>query len=144
MSRQKQFNWSIRVYYEDTDASGVVYYANYLKFMERARSEWLRSLGFEQNVLRMNSGIVFVVRSASIDYHQPARFNDTLQIRSHIQRIRRASLTFAQDAVSAANTLLCCAQIRVACVRADNFKPQAIPAALLHNIAPLAETAHAG
>ena len=72
------FVWPVRVYWEDTDAGGVVYYANYLKFMERARSEWLRVLGFEQDVLRDDAGVVFVVRRVEIDYLSPARFNDQI------------------------------------------------------------------
>ena len=78
------FVWPVRVYYEDTDSGGVVYYANYLKFMERARTEWLRARGFEQDVLLGEHRLMFAVRSLSVDYHRPARFNDLLAVLSRL------------------------------------------------------------
>ena len=86
------FRWPVRVYYEDTDSGGVVYYANYLRFMERARTEWMRTLGFEQDALIRNPGILFAVRSASLEYLRPARFNDLLEVSVRLCERRRASL----------------------------------------------------
>lgn len=122
------FVWPLRVYYEDTDSSGVVYYANYLKFMERARTEWLRALGFEQDRLARDLGILFVVRSVALDYHYPARFNDALAVHSRICEARRASLTFGQDVVEVEKgAVLCRGWIKIACVSADAFKARPIP-----------------
>ena len=92
------FDWNLRVYWEDTDAGGVVFYANYLKFFERARTEWLRSLGIEQQTLADVSGVVFVVRSTSVEYNAPARLDDQLVIRTDIERVGPASVQFAQEA----------------------------------------------
>ncbi len=128
-----EFHFSVRVYYEDTDSGGVVYYANYLKFMERARAEWLRSLGFEQDVLVRDPGVVFAVRSVHVDYHRPARFNDLLNIRSRLGEVRKTSLIFVQDIMRAQepDELLCSGQVRVVCVGTDSFKPQPIPQVVL-------------
>lgn len=126
-----QFYWLVRVYYEDTDSGGVVYYANYLKFMERARTEYLRSLGFEQDRLRLEQGVLFAVHSLQIDYRQPARFNDTLEVSAQVNNIRRTSLTFSQRIVRhEADDLLCEGQVRIACVDAGTFKPSPIPETL--------------
>lgn len=130
------FAWSLRVYYEDTDSGGVVYHANYLRFLERARTEWLRRLGFEQDELLRNEGIVFAVREAQLAYHRPARFNDRLNVLSDISLLRKASMTFAQriyrneSADADDQTLLCTAEVRVACISAQSFRPTAIPPAL--------------
>lgn len=131
------FIWPVRVYYEDTDSAGVVYYANYLKFMERARTEWLRSLGFEQDALAREAGIVFMVRSVNLHYRRPARFNDLLQVSNRIEEIKKASLLFAQTILRAgeAESPLCYGHVRVACVAADSLKPRAIPPLLLTEIA---------
>ena len=94
--RAVPFVWPVRVYWEDTDAGGVVYYANYLKFLERARSEWLRSRGWEQDRLREEQGVVFVVRRAEIDYLAPARYNDQLDVRCTPTELGRATLVVAQ------------------------------------------------
>ena len=91
------FFWPVRVYYEDTDCGGVVYYANYLRFMERARTEWLRALGFEQDVLATQHGVIFAVRSVALDFIRPARFNDLLRVGAGVVERRAASLTFAQE-----------------------------------------------
>lgn len=123
------FRWPARVYWEDTDAGGVVYYANYLKFMERARSEWLRSLGFEQNRLRYEQGIVFVVRQAAIEYLKPARFDDLLSVTVRLGQAGRASLAISQTIER--EELLSSAQVTLACVNAQSFKPVRIPGEML-------------
>jgi len=126
-----EFAWPIRVYYEDTDAGGVVFYANYLRFMERARSEWLRSLGFEQDELMRDPGVLFAVRRVEIDYHRPARFNEQLCVFSSIAACGGASLDFAQriERVGEGDSL-CSATVRVACLRADDMRPARIPLAI--------------
>lgn len=123
-------NWQIRVYYEDTDAGGIVYYANYLKFMERARTEWLRSLGIEQTDLLQQS-VGFVVRHVEMENIQAARFNDLLCISSQIVELKRASLVFQQEIRNQSNNKLVSALIRVACVDLDKMKPLAIPKSIL-------------
>ena len=123
------FIYPVRVYYEDTDAGGVVYYANYLKFMERARTEMLRLAGFEQDAIRDEDGVVFAVRHASIDYARAARFNDLLQVTANIIKMGKASLVF-QHAVTLHDepeTLLCEATVKIACVNADTFQVCPIP-----------------
>ena len=129
----KPFHWPVRVYWEDTDAGGVVYYANYLKFMERARSEWLRARGFEQDVLRDEAGIVFVVRRVEIDYLSPARFNDQLDVSVALHDVRRASLRVLQELMHGA-TRLAKAEVTLACVDASRFKAVKIPAPLIENL----------
>jgi len=122
-----EFVWPVRVYWEDTDAGGVVYYANYLKFLERARSEWLRSLGFEQDAMAARDGVLFVVRRVQADYLAPARFNDLLSVSSRMLEVGRASLVMAQRVEREAVPLLE-AEVRVACVGAHDFRPARIPA----------------
>ncbi len=131
-----QFEWPVRVYYEDTDNGGVVYYANYLRFMERARTEYLRSLGFEQDQLIRENDILFAVRSMKIDYHAPARFNDRLSVSVDILKRSRASLTFAQIVTRAdgSGAELCSAEVNVACLAASTFRPQALPDFILKEI----------
>lgn len=131
------FLFTIRVYYEDTDAGGIVYYANYLKFMERARTEWLRALGFEQDVLARRDGVMFVVRAASMEFLRPAHFNDMLEIHSTLAAVRGASMTFAQT-VRRAHEVLCEAQVRVACVDAAAGAPRALPPALARRLKEVA------
>lgn len=121
------FEWPVRVYYEDTDAGGVVYYANYLKYLERARTEWLRKLGFEQDLLMRESGIVFAVRRVEIDYLLPARLDDALSVQAEIAAAGRASLTFAQRIVRPPGTELIRATVKVACLDREKFRPAAIP-----------------
>lgn len=128
------FNWSVRVYYEDTDGGGVVYYANYLKYLERARTEWLRQLGCEQRELLRSERLVFVVRSVQLDYRRPARLDDLLQVCTRVDALRGASLTFAQQIVLPREHIVCAATVRVACVHADTWRPQPLPAALLREI----------
>jgi len=125
------FTWQIRVYYEDTDSGGVVYYANYLKFLERARTEWLRQLGFAQSTLREDEQKIFVVRQVTIQYHKPAVFDDLLEITVKPAKIGKASLMLDQQILRQA-TLLCTASVQIACVNSLNFRPQSLPHALLH------------
>ncbi len=128
----KEFRFPIRVYYEDTDAGGVVYYANYLKFMERARTEWLRSLGFEQDALRASAGVLFAVSRVEVDYLRPARFNDALTTVARIARLGRASIEFEQ-AIEQAETAepLCRGRVKVVCIDAERFRPKPMPEPLL-------------
>jgi len=140
-SKLREFSWPVRVYYEDTDSGGVVYYANYLKFMERARTEMLRDLGYEQNRLQQELGIIFAVRSASIQYKKPARFNDELNVITSIASLGKASIHFRQSIYLAASHhadaaagLLADAEIKIACLNAEQFKPQAIPATIIEKI----------
>jgi len=120
------FTWTLRVYYEDTDAGGVVFYANYLKFFERARTEWLRACGADQSALAEASGLIFIVRSTAVDYRSPARLDDTVEVVSRIERMGRASVDFMQSA-HRGDTLLATGSIRVASVERNTFKPNAIP-----------------
>jgi acyl-CoA thioester hydrolase len=124
------FRWPVRVYWEDTDAGGVVYYATYLKFMERARSEWLRAYGFEQDVLRNEAGVAFVVRRVEVDYLSPARFNDQIEVSVDPQALGRASLSVEQTLTRGA-TRLVSARVTLACVDAARFKPVKIPSPIL-------------
>lgn len=123
-----EFLWPVRVYYEDTDSGGVVYYANYLKFMERARTEWLRHFGFEQDELIQKEAVIFAVRSVQVDYLLPARFNDELSVSANLIEQGRASLTIEQAIIRVAdNTLLCKGSVKIVSLRPDSFKPCAIP-----------------
>lgn len=127
------FRWPVRVYWEDTDAGGVVYYANYLRFMERARTEWLRAHGFEQDVLRDEAGVVFVVRRAEIDYLAPARFNDALDVSVDLHETGRASLSVRQE-LTRGTHCLARAVVTLACVDAAVFKAARIPAPVLQSL----------
>lgn len=118
--------WPVRVYWEDTDAGGVVYYANYLKFLERARSEWLRSLGFEQTELANRDGMVFVVRRVEADYLHPARFDDELSVVCRLESVGKASLEMVQT-ISREEELLMMARVKIACVGWRDFRPMKIP-----------------
>ena len=129
------FSWPVRVYWEDTDAGGVVYYATYLKFMERARSEWLRALGFEQDALRDEAGVLFVVRRVAVDYLAPARFNEQIEVSVGLHEIGRASLSVTQT-LSRGPTRLVSALVTLACVDAVRFKPVKIPAPILQALDP--------
>ncbi|MGD2083482.1 MAG: tol-pal system-associated acyl-CoA thioesterase [Chromatiales bacterium] len=124
----EEFIWPVRVYYEDTDAGGVVYYANYLRFMERARTEWLRSLGFDQDRVREEDGVLFAVRRVEVDYLSPARFNDALETSLRLSGRRGASLTFDQEirAVPGGEVLVR-GRVKVACLDAERLRPAAIP-----------------
>lgn len=130
------FLWRVRVYYEDTDAGGVVYYANYLKFMERARSEWLRALGVEQDALAAREGVLFVVHRANVEFRAPARFNDLLRVESRISHLGRVRITFEQRIFADSNptSLLCAGDIEVASVKAESFRPVAIPRTVISEL----------
>ena len=123
-----QFSFPVRVYWEDTDAGGIVYYANYLKFMERARTEWLRHLGVEQEPLRLQRGLMFVVVHADVHFKKPARYGDALQIGCVLAERGRASLTFRQSVVhEASQDVLVEGDVRVACLDAVKLKPRGLP-----------------
>jgi len=128
------FHWPVRVYYEDTDAGGVVYHANYLRFMERARSEWLRSLGFEQDGLRLDHDLLFAVVGVRIDFLRPARFNDLLSVGVKLMRLGRASLDLAQVIGRTPDLELCRADVRLACLHGTTFRPRPIPDFLLRGL----------
>jgi acyl-CoA thioester hydrolase len=121
------FTWTVRVYYEDTDAGGIVYYANYLKFYERARTEWLRSLGLDQQTLRDEENAIFVVRSAAIDYLAPARLDDEMALTLRVEKLGRVSVQFVQQAWRG-ETLLSTANVKVCCVDAQTMHPRSLPA----------------
>jgi acyl-CoA thioester hydrolase len=120
------FDWPVRVYYEDTDAGGVVYYANYLKFTERARTEWLRTLGFEQTDLAQIHGVVFVVRAFSIDYVKPARFNDALRVTVELIKVGAGQIDLIQR-VMRDDEELATAQVKIVCVKMETMRPVRIP-----------------
>ena len=122
----RTFNWPVRVYYEDTDAGGVVFYANYLKFYERARTEMLRAMGFEQDELIAQESVIFVVRSVQVDYLKPAKFNNMLDVSAQVSLVKSASLTFEQS-IMRDNELLSTATIRIACLDVNSMRPKLIP-----------------
>jgi acyl-CoA thioester hydrolase len=124
------FEARYRVYWEDTDAGGVVFYANYLKFFERARTDWLRALGISQQALRADTGAIFIVSETSVRYLAPARLDDELRVTASLSRIGRASLVFEQKAWCGARCLSE-GQIRVGCVDSGTFAPVRIPKAVL-------------
>ena len=128
----------VRVYWEDTDAGGVVYHAQYLAFMERARSEWLRGLGVEQTTLRETEDLVFVVRSMELDFRAPARLDDQLSVSVRLLQCRGASFTLAQR-IERGDTLLVEAKVRIAAVRASDFRPCPIADTLLARLRPQLE-----
>ena len=129
----KNFSWPVRVYYEDTDAGGVVFYANYLKFFERARTEMLRAMGYEQDELIAIEGVIFVVRSVQVDYLSPARFNEQLQVSAKVSLAKKVSLTFEQI-IKRGDDVLCNSIIRIACLDAQTMRPKAIPETLFREI----------
>lgn len=132
-----EFIWNVRVYYEDTDAGGIVYYANYLKFFERARTEWLRAIGVGQHALLAEHDAMFVVKSVSADYHAPAKLDDVLKLTLRIEKMGRASLLFVQEAWCG-EQLLNTARVKVGCVDAA-LRPRAVPAEVAAKLrAPLA------
>lgn len=125
----REFIWPVRVYYEDTDSGGVVYYANYLRFLERARTEWLRSHGIEQHKLKDNEGILFAVRSIQLDFIKPAKLDDLLDVTVNIARSGGASITLEQEIhlSQGENALLCAGKVKVACLDASTLRPHPIP-----------------
>jgi acyl-CoA thioester hydrolase len=127
------FKWPVRVYYEDTDLGGVVYYANYLKFMERARTEWLRALGFEQTALAREHGVVFVVSALSIDYHRPAAFDDELAVTVELEKLGAGQIILKQR-VARGEEALATASVRLGCVNTATFRPVRIPGPIIAGI----------
>ncbi|NJO18273.1 MAG: tol-pal system-associated acyl-CoA thioesterase [Thioploca sp.] len=125
----KEFALPIRIYYEDTDAGGIVYHANYLKYMERARMEWLRKLGFELTDLMQQYNLVLVVRKIAIDYFKPALFNEALDVTVKLNKLGKASMTLQQQVVRQSD-ILCMAQVRIAAINVVNMRPQPYPATL--------------
>ncbi len=133
------FGFSVRVYWEDTDAGGIVFYANYLKFFERARTEWLRSLGLEQRALKETTGGLFVVSQTHMNYLAPARLDDLLHVTASVSQLGRSSITLAQQALlisSPARTLLCEGSIRIGWVDASSLRPARMPSTLLQALHP--------
>ncbi|MDM4765099.1 tol-pal system-associated acyl-CoA thioesterase [Pelomonas sp. SE-A7] len=129
------FQQGLRVYWEDTDAGGIVFYANYLKFFERARTEWLRSLGFEQQKLRDETGLMFVVSETSVRYLAPAKLDDWLTVTVELREAGRASMTLFQQA-RRGEDLLAEGQIRIGCVDSASLRPSRIPSSLLQALSP--------
>lgn len=127
------FKWPIRVYYEDTDAGGVVFYANYLKFFERARTEMLRYSGFEQDQLIIEHQLIFVVRSVQIDYLKLARFNDSLIVSTKIAMAKKVSLNFEQ-VITRNEDVVCKGDIRIASLDVNSMRPKIIPDFILEKL----------
>lgn len=140
MQNENVFLWPVRVYYEDTDAGGVVYHSNYIKFMERARTEWLRELGVEQDELLAKEGVIFAVRSVQVDFFLPAKFNDELMVSSRVIKKGKASITIEQEVLreskdtSKNNEILCRGIVKVATLDGLMFKPKAMPEYLYEKI----------
>ncbi len=125
------FIFPVRVYYEDTDAAGIVYYANHLKFMERARTEWLRSLGFELPHMKSTNAVLFTVAKLNLEYNKPAIFNDTLSVSVEMERMARTYLDLIQKVTRADEELICRGTVRIACVDAGTLKPRRMPQKLI-------------
>lgn len=131
------FTWTIRVYYEDTDAGGIVFYANYLKFFERARTEWLRAAGISQQALAESAQRMFVVKQTAVDYHAPAKLDDELKLTVAVERLGRASVQFVQQAWRVSGEqqqLLASGRIKVGCVDTGSLRPAPIPDSVLDRI----------
>jgi 4-hydroxybenzoyl-CoA thioesterase/acyl-CoA thioester hydrolase len=133
-----EFAWPLRVYIEDTDAGGIVYYVNYLKYFERTRTEYLRSLGFD-HYLTSPDPVLFVVRHVNIDYKQPARLDDQLTVTAEISKIGRASLFFSQRIIRD-GVIIAVGHVEVACVDRQHLKPRALPTTLSDLLTPLLGT----
>jgi len=135
---QPPFSFPLRVYWEDTDAGGIVFYANYLKYFERARTEWLRSLGHEQERLRVETGAMFVVTDTAVSYRSPARLDDLLDVTVHVKHAGLAQMTISQQAwrsnAQGKKTLLAEGTIRIACVNAGTFRPQRVPISITRSL----------
>lgn len=128
---RENFSWPVRVYYEDTDCTGLVYHASYLRFMERARTEWLRHLGYELEDLRRRHGVLFTVSRMTVDYLRPARLGDALEVGLVLGAARRASFLLEQRIRRHGEEPLCRAEVRIACIGAESLRPRAIPKNLL-------------
>ncbi len=139
-AEEPPFEHGMRVYWEDTDAGGVVFYANYLRFFERARTEWLRIRGFGQEQMRQDRGLMFVVAHTAVDYHRPARLDDWLAVDVRLVEAGRASLVIDQRAhrvaADGSRTLLADGRIRIGCVAAATFRPARIPDEVLATLVP--------
>ncbi|XOJ89406.1 tol-pal system-associated acyl-CoA thioesterase [Methylophilaceae bacterium Uisw_097] len=120
------FKWSVRIYFEDTDSGGVVYHSNYLKFMERARTEWLRSLNLNQADLKKKDKVMFVVAKVYIDYKKAAQFNDALDIETSVDNIGASKVDLTQN-IMKNSELYTSAKVSIACIHSETFKPQRIP-----------------
>ena len=149
--------FTLRVYWEDTDAGGIVFYANYLKFFERARTEWLRSLGHQQEQMRVQGGVMFVVTDTTVRYLRPARLDDLIDVTVHVKHAGRAQLTLAQQAwkligtaavpnatpgIDAGRELLAEGTIRIACVDAETLKPARIPMSVCDSLSASSRMTH--
>ncbi len=121
-----EFSWPVRIYYEDTDAGGIVYNANYLKFLERARTEWLRQLGIEQDQL-LQHNVAFVVRHIDIEFRNAARFNQLLAVSCRVAQLKRASMVFSQVIADETGRVIVTANVTIACINLAAMKPIAIP-----------------
>ena len=128
-----EFSWPVRVYWEDTDAGGIVFYANYLKFFERARTEWLRSFGIQQQQLKDQTGGMFVVAETSVKYLRPARLDDELIVTASLQQSGRASMTIRQQ-VLLKNDLLCEGTVRIGWVDVASMQPSRIPQNIIESL----------
>lgn len=135
MSGVHEFRWPVRVYYEDTDSGGVVYHANYVKFMERGRTEWVRSLGIDQSELRRDLGVLFVVRALALQYRRPASIDDALEVVTEVEKMGHSLIKFKQKIVRG-DELLVQATVEVVCVEAEKFRPAQLPAVLRNLIKP--------
>jgi acyl-CoA thioester hydrolase len=127
-------DWTVRVYYEDTDAGGVVYHAGYLRYLERARTEWLRSLGYSQATLKAEESLVFTVVSMQLEFLKPARLDDLLCVRSRAALAGGASVLFEQEILRGESERILTAQVRVACLDVTSFRPRRLPAALRESL----------
>lgn len=125
-SEGASFAWPVRVYWEDTDGAGIVYYANYLRFLERARTEWLRAKGYDQRELAARHGVVFVVRAIALEFMKPARLDDTLNVSASLKAIGAAAIELEQR-IERANECLLAGEVKLACVRIAAFQPARIP-----------------
>jgi acyl-CoA thioester hydrolase len=126
-----EFRWPLRVYYEDTDAGGVVYHTGYIRYFERARTEWLRALGFSQKQLVEEEGVLFTVVDLEIRFRKPARLDDEVQVLTSARASGGASMSFEQAVVSATGEVLAAGNVKVACVDAASFKPRRLPEQLI-------------
>lgn len=131
MKARDEFVFPVRVYYEDTDCAGIVYHANYLRFLERGRTEWLRVLGFAQDLL-IEQGVAFAVTRVELDYKKAAKFNELLHVLTQIEKVGRASMVFAQSVVNAADPKLVyvTGRVHVACISMDAIKARPLPETL--------------
>ena len=129
MHKHKVFNWPVRVYFQDTDAGGVVYHASYVNFMERARTEWLRTHGYSNAGLMSEFGVMFVVRSIKLEYLRPALLDDMLNVTAQVSEIGRSRLNMLQT-VTRDEEIMTTSEVNLVCVSRETFKPVSVPEAL--------------